>query len=287
MPTYKKDLTDFEIEQAQRGLMEQLKKGFVKREPLRFELTQSAKPKRKKKKPGRRGGSKSGHLKGSTSGRQGNNEQTALSENERGYMESIIAEPNLGVTARAKRFGLSADKSTKLKNGLIEKSLIDEFSVDLGREFGGRVKMLQLTPDGHKVLGKRPPEKPSPQQGSLEHIWWQVHIAHDYAERGYRANIERQLNGKAADIGVSNGTEIVAVEVELSPKNVVYNLKADIDAGFNRVIVACKNKRVKDEAERQINSFIENNPSYEGKYKVVLLKDFPFVKKLFKEIRGE
>lgn len=281
----KKDVTDSEIAISMKPVLADLSKYLVKRVPTKRDEPEQ--PKQKKKKPGRRGGKKPGRQQTSASGRQGNSEQTALSENERGYVESIIAEPNLGVTARAKRFGLSADKSTKLKNGLIAKSLIDDFSVDLGREFGGRVKMLRLTDDGYKALGKKPPEKPSPQQGSLEHIWWQVHIAHDYAERGYRANIERQLNGKSADIGVSNGAETVAVEVELYPKNVVYNLRADIDAGFSRVIVACKNKRVKDEAKRQINSFIENNPSYEGKYKVVLLKDFPFVKKLFKEIRGE
>jgi hypothetical protein len=281
----KKDVTDSEIEQAMKPVLADLSRHLVKREIVKEEEPEQ--PKQKKKKPGRRGSRKSGQRRGNASGSQGDSEQKAISDDERGYMESIIDEPNLSVTARAKRLGLSADKSTKLRNGLIAKALVHEFSVDLGMEFGGRVKMLRLTDDGYKALGETPPKPLPKSQGSLEHIWWQVHIANDYAERGYRANIERQINGKAADVGVSNGKEIVAVEVELSPKNVVYNLKADIDAGFSRVIVACKNQRIKNESERQIKSFIETNPSYEGKYKVVLLKEFPFVRKLFKEIRGE
>ena len=147
--------------------------------------------------------------------------------------------------------------------------------------------MLQLTEKGNKVIGKQM-KGPFPNGNeSLEHLWWKVHLANDYAQRGYRVNIERMLNGKAADVCVSTNSELVAVEVELSLRNVVYNLKADIDAGFSRVIVACKNTTVMKQAEKQIKVFVKNNSSYEGRYKIYILKDYPFVKRMMKEVRGE
>lgn len=298
MPTYKKDLTDFEIEQAQQGLMEQLRKGFVKREPLRFETAQKTKP--KKRKPKNRGQRKSAsdnqgscvsanqHNGNQTTTTQESNElQAELTSEEQEYMASILEHPNMGVTARREKiFGWSADKGTRLKNGLIDKGLIDEFSVDLGKAFGGRVKMLRLTERGYKALGITPPESLSPRQGSFEHIWWQVQIANDYAQRGYTANIEKVLRSKSADIGVSNGKEWVAVEVELSPRTALSNFRQNIDAGFARTIIACKNAKVKKQVEATLDSFLERNPSYKGKGTVMLLADFPFVKQLHKEIRG-
>ena len=147
--------------------------------------------------------------------------------------------------------------------------------------------MLRLTDEGYKLLGKTPQTKDSlAKYGSLEHQWWQEHIAKDYSERGYNAVIEKNLNGKSADIGVMTKDEMVAVEVELTPKNAITNFKQDLDAGFNRVIIACQNTRVKKEIERKLQSFLEQHYSYRGKAKVILLNEFPFVKKLMAEIRG-
>ena len=75
MPTYKKDLTDSEIEQAQHGLMEQLKKGFVKREPLRFETAQKTKPKKRKPNKGGQRKRASRNQSGNASGNQDNSNQ--------------------------------------------------------------------------------------------------------------------------------------------------------------------------------------------------------------------
>ena len=79
----------------------------------------------------------------------------------------------------------------------------------------------------------------------------------------------------------------VAVEIELSPKNAVTNFRQDIDAGFTRTIIACKNIRVKKEIENKITSFIEKNPVYAEKARIILLSQYPFLKKLSSEIRGE
>ncbi|MEW5911318.1 MAG: hypothetical protein AB1814_02080 [Thermodesulfobacteriota bacterium] len=290
----KKDVTDSEIAVLMRPVHASLKKYLVRRQPTQEDEPEQAKNKPHKK-SGRQGGSKSANQGDSVSGRRGgsvsserggSSQQSIISDEEHEYLESVYEYPNLSLTARGEKLALSADKRTRMKNSLIQRKMLVEFSVDLGSDYGGRVKMLRLTDEGCKAIGRKAPGSVSPRQGSFEHLWWQVFIANDYAARGYKVNIEKLLNGKSADIGVRKGSEIVAVEVELTPKNSLYNFKADIDAGFARVILACKNQNVKTQVEKKINAFIEDNPRYEGKARIMLLNEFPFVKSLKKEIRG-
>ena len=205
------------------------------------------------------------------------------------YLQSILDKPNLSVTARGtKLFGWSSNKMTKLKKILMEMGLLHTFTVDLGREFGGRVMLIRLTDSGYQALKRKPPEG---QFGihlreSLEHLWWKEQIKKDYEARGYKAEIEKELNGKQADIGVTKGGEIVAVEVELAPKTAVSNLKRNLEAGFSRTLIACKNYRVKQEVERKVKSFAEENNIPASRYRILLLSEFPFIKKLHREIRG-
>lgn len=279
-------MTDSEIAMLMKPVHASLEKYLVRRQPIQEEEPEQAK-KNPKKKSGRQGGSVSGRQGDSvSSGQGGSSQQPIISDEEHDYLESVYEYPNLSLTARGEKLALSADKRTRMKNTLIGKEMLAEFSVDLGSEYGGRVKMLKLTDEGYKAIGKKGPATVSPRQGSFEHLWWQVFIANDYAARGYKVNIEKLLNGKSADIGVAKGNEMVAVEVELSPKNAVYNFRADINAGFNRVIIACKNSKVKKQVEQQLTSFIEDNPRYDGKARIILLQEFPFVKSLRKEIRG-
>lgn len=289
----RKNVTDSEIEVVMKPVHASLAKFLVKRQQVQDEEPEQTK-KKPKKKAGRqrsgnsanRGGSISANPGGGVSGGQDDSGQTTLSEEERDYLQNVYKFPNLCLTGRKEKLALSADKSTRVKNSLVGNGLVVEFSVDLGKNFGGRVKMLMLTKKGYGVMGVTGENEFSPRQGSFEHIWWQTYIAKDYAQRHFRANIERVLNGKSADVGVQRGNEIVAVEVELTPKNALHNFKADTDAGFARVILACKNQNVKSQVEKKINAFIKDNPKYEGKARIMLLNEFPFVKSLKKEIRG-
>lgn len=259
---YRKDVTNEEIEIAMQPVLDELSRFLVPRVKLEEDKKNHSKEKPK--------------------------EEINISEEEKEYLKSILEHPNLSVTARGEKlFGFSADKRTRIKKNLLDKKLILEFSVDLGSDFGGRVKLLRLTEQGYKLLGEKPPLSTNfSKRGSLEHIWWQEFIAQDYLARDYKAIIEKELNGKAADIGIIAENETVAVEVELSPKNAITNFKQDIDAGFTRTIIACKNYQVKKQIQNKVNSFIAENPIYKGKEKIILLTDFPFVKKLNNEIRG-
>lgn len=265
MGSYRKDITDEEISREMQPVLKELEKFLVPRVKPENETTETENSEKEK-----------------------NDENMNLTDEEKDYMKSIIEHPSLSVTARGEKlFGFSADKRTRLKNNLINKKLIVEFSVDLGPEFGGRVKMLRLTEKGYKAIDEKPlTQTEYSNRPSLEHICWQELIARDYTEKGYKAVIEKKLKGKSADIGVIKDNEIVAVEVELTPKNAITNLKQNIDAGFTRTIIACRNRKVKKETEKKLNAFLEENPQYKDRAEVILLTDFPFVKKIHKIIRG-
>ncbi len=306
MVRYTKDLSDAEIQQSQAELMAKLRKGFVKYTPMQFEPEYAAKPKpkanakkRKRAKQGRQAQQGNQAHQGTQANRQTGEQGGGVSSTQGGqsnpdqiltggidYLENVYAEPNLSLQARGIRLGLSADKRTMIKKYLVTNGFLYEFSVDLGKEFSGRVKMLKLTDKGCQALGKTLPKQSQARQGSLEHQWWQINIARNYISKGYKAIIEYDLNGKAADIGVEKDGDLVAIEIELTPKNAIYNFRADIQAGFKRVVIGCKNVRVKNQIEAQMQSFITDNPSFVGKANIVKLSEFPFVKQLYKEIKG-
>ena len=282
----KKDVTDSEIEQLMRPVLQELSRHLVKREPIEEDEPQQAKKKKPKKKSRMQGGRKSGTQGGNVSGRQGDSEHIVISEEEKDCLVSVFENPIYNLSAHRNRLAYSADKFSNVKTELLNSGLVDEFSVDLGKDFGGRVKMLSLTDKGYKALNKKQPKKPSSRQGSLEHQFWANQIEIFYRQNGFKASLERTLNGKAADVGIQKNGEVFAVEIELSPKNCLYNFKTDIDAGFAKVIVACKNQNVKNQSEKMINAFMVENPEYEGKAKIMMLNEFSFTKSLGRKIRG-
>ena len=266
----KKDVTDQEIEESMRPVLEELSQYFKPRVRLGYQPPKKkANPRNKKSQPVK--------------------EKVNLSSEQLSYLGNIHEKPNLSVTARGKtQFGYSADKNTRLKGSLIEAGLVEAFTVDLGRSFGGRVTLLRLTRQGYRAIGKTPPPEREGlhKRASLEHVFWQEFLVESYRAKGFKAFMEYAQNGKRADVGVIRGNETVAVEVELSPKNLLPNFKKNIDAGFDRTVIACKNSAVRKQAEKQLAVFIDRNPEYAGKAKLVLLNEFPFVKKLHREIRG-
>lgn len=204
------------------------------------------------------------------------------------YMESIIDLPNLSVTARATRLGLSSNKNNRIKKALLGLKLITSFTVDLGKSYGGRVTLLRLTNEGYQALKLDPPknQKGIHQRESLEHLFWKEVIYRTLSSKGYKAEIEYELNGKEADIAYVKDGIRTAVEIELSPKNCVRNLKRNIEAGFHKTISACKNHTVMKAIETRVDAFADENNIDESRYQILLLSELELVKDLHKEIRG-
>jgi hypothetical protein len=201
-----------------------------------------------------------------------------LSVEEIECLESILEKPNLTSTQRRDELGHSTYKFDQLKKQLLAKGLVDELSINFGSATGGICKFLELTERGYAALGKKPKWK-RPSGMSAEHFWWQQRIAEFYCRQGFEVEIEMCLNGKRADVGFIKDGMKVAVEVGLTAKNEVVNVQKNLEAGFDHVLVACRDSKVRKAVEENLNRSVDADKLQ--RVKLILLSDFSFVKEIF------
>ncbi|MZH03557.1 MAG: hypothetical protein F3745_09245, partial [Nitrospinae bacterium] len=164
--TYRKDVSDAELETLQEGAMETLMCNVIPRRnthptPAKEEESES-------------------------SAQEGINKVCV--ENKE-YLESIFQFPFLTITGRADHQGLSPYMNDKIKKDLLNKGLIEEFSANLGHTTKGNVKFIVLTKSGYRVIGKSAP-KEKELTCSLEHWFYQQAGHAFYLAKGYRSIIE-------------------------------------------------------------------------------------------------
>ena len=110
-------------------------------------------------------------------------------------------------------------------------------------------------------------------------------IAQDYASQGIRATIEMCLKGKQCDVGVMKNGIMNAIEVALRPDNEPRNVLANLhQAGFEKVVVACKNTKVRQSVQKRLKAVL--SPQDAKRVQVILLSDLPFAKKLRRSMNG-
>lgn len=200
MHIHKKDVTDAEIEMAMKPVFEELSRFLVPR--VKRESQPQTRPAEK---------------------RPGNDSKAidaneAIAQQELDLLKSIYASPNLSITARSARLGLSANTMNGLKAAVIRRKFAEQFSINLGKEFGGNVVLLALTDAGYKAIGKSQGIKKPVANVGHEHWYWQNAICEHYLRKGIDAEIEKSKGGKRADIGIVWKEKEIAIEVELSPK---------------------------------------------------------------------
>jgi hypothetical protein len=205
-----------------------------------------------------------------------------LSAPEHEYLESVPEQPNLTITGRRDYLGLSTYQSNHLKRLLLEKGLVEQFSLNLGERTGGIIKLLALTAEGSRVLGRKL-ESARPQNMSAEHWFWQKSIAHHFKVLGYAVEVEMALNGVRADVGVVKDTKRIAIEVGITAKNEVANVQQDLKAGFDEVVVACRNLAVRRAVEDRLKDVLSKEQWTQ--VSLIQLCDFWFVKDLFRPAR--
>lgn len=199
---------------------------------------------------------------------------------QRQLLENIYERPNLPVTKRTAMLGLSPYKMNKIKNSVIEKKLAEQFSINLGKNFGGNITLLALTDEGYRAIGKRQVSKRQ-QNESLEHWWWKGQVHRSYSARRIPSEIEKFLCGKHADVGIIWKGRDIAIEIELSTKNAITNIVQDLDASFDRVLCCCKDRRIESSVIRQFESY-KDHVIIKDKVTFRLLSEFEFLKEIAK-----
>jgi hypothetical protein len=214
--------------------------------------------------------------------------EASLPEGELHLLQSVFEEPYLSVGGRAEALGFSSHKNNELKKSLLLKGLIVEMNINLGFDARGIVQFASPTKEGYEALHKRSPKLPQPLGASSKHVWWQCAIATHSEKEGYKAEIEKPLpNGKKVDVYLVpiRGGKPTAVEVELTPKNAVNNVKKNLEPNvLGKIMVACENKMVKQSVEKKLER--ELTVQQRELVQVMLLSDFHFVKDIIKKAKG-
>jgi hypothetical protein len=154
--------------------------------------------------------------------------------------------PTCGVKQRYKRLNLSTGKGNRLKDQLIEQGWLQSQSIDLGQT---RKVVLAITKQAKEVLGIK---DVSPTHGSLEHVYWQSWYAQRFREHGYQVSLETPRRSGQVDITAEKNGQKIAVEIETGKSNYIRNLRQNLLAGYNQIIVIATTKDAYGQIEKDL-----------------------------------
>ena len=109
-------------------------------------------------------------------------------------------------------------------------------TVDLGQT---RKVCLRLTKQAKKLLNI---DTDIPQHGSIVHEYWKRYYAQRFKEQGYKVELEvPRLSGRT-DVVVSKDNRRIAVEIETGKSDFIRNIRQDLTAKYDKIIVVATNK---------------------------------------------
>ena len=194
---------------------------------------------------------------------RGEGKKEGISPIEKALLRDIIDNAFSSTSERYERLGLNSYQGNKAREALLNKGLIEVKDLPIPK---GRIRLLRLTEKGHEAarsLGLNP--NPSHRKGGIEHEYWKRRIAEHYRKRGYRVIMEYPLGrGKSVDLVAKKDGKSLAIEIETGKSEAVYNIKKNLKAGFDGVIVVALNKRLKDRLLHKVSGLGDSRVRVSG-----------------------
>jgi DNA-binding MarR family transcriptional regulator len=177
--------------------------------------------------------------------------EVVLIEEERNFLIDIAKNPISGVVARYQRLGINRYQGNKIQASLIEKGLISWRPVSTKK---GRIKVLVLTDRGKKVIPDVKIEKIFHKAGSWEHEYWKFRVGEYYRKRGYKVTFECKIGeGKSVDLVAEKDGKRIALEIETGKSDTIYNIRKDLEAGFDDVVVVAIGRNIERKIREEIS----------------------------------
>jgi len=171
-----------------------------------------------------------------------------LNNLEERFLEAVMENPLSGTVEIYERLKINPYNGNRVKRNLLREGFLHESEISTKK---GRIKPLHPTAKaiehfGKAALGDRKIGNPGP-----EHEYWKKIVAGHYRKLGYDVEVEKHIgDGRFADIAARNENENIAIEIETGKSDAIYNIRKDIDAGFDRVVSVALN----DESQKKIAS---------------------------------
>jgi len=175
-----------------------------------------------------------------------------LTSNEKMMLIDVLQNPISKVKERYGRLGLNDYQGNKAQQKLIDKKLVQIVKLYNPEGKGYWGKTFQLTEKGKQTLvelGYSVKEEETRRRGGLRHKHLVKLIAKKLREDGHEVQEEFPVGqGKTTDILV-NGN--IAIEIERTGKNVIENVRKNLQAGYGLIIV-CESKLSKEKITEKL-----------------------------------
>jgi len=174
-----------------------------------------------------------------------------LTQEEVAVLKDVAGHPFSGTVARYARLALSAYKGSAVVSALESKGLLKRRTLPLGR---GRLTLHQLTDSATKWLADHGHEVSLPRQNaSLEHEYWRARVKDQLLAQGYEVEEEvPRPGGGRVDLVARRPGQVIAVEIETGFSDAEENVRRDLEARYDRVVVVATSRQVKAALERKL-----------------------------------
>jgi hypothetical protein len=166
-------------------------------------------------------------------------------------LEDVVRFPYSATQDRYGRLGWSFYKGNQVRDRMVQEGWIKVRTI---KRPDGMVKVFELTEPG-KEQAERSGLKVERtwRKGGLEHGYWVNEIAHFLKKQGFAVKVEKALGmGKSVDLEARRGGRKIAIEVETGKSDAVSNIRKDLEAGYDRIMVVCLGGVLKEKIMEQV-----------------------------------
>jgi hypothetical protein len=158
----------------------------------------------------------------------------------------ILTYPADGVKARYKRLNISTGSGNRLKEFLLSQGWLESQAIDLGQT---RKICLRLTKQAYDALNLG---DAAPQHGSIAHEYWKQYYAQRFTEQGYQVELEVPRISGRTDVVARKDNQKIAIEIETGKSDFMRNIRQDLSAKYDRVIVVATDKPAFEKIEKEL-----------------------------------
>lgn len=162
------------------------------------------------------------------------------------FLADISEYPDDGVKARYKRLGLSIWAGNNIKKLLTDQGWLQEQTLEMGCT---RKLLLGLTRQAKEALGF---DNAAPDYGSLVHEYWKRYYAQRFMELGYSVTMEVFRKSGRTDVVCVKDSRKIAVEVETGKSDFVHNIRQDLAAKYDKIVVIATNRNAFEKIEKTL-----------------------------------
>lgn len=169
-----------------------------------------------------------------------------ISEEALQLLHNILSCPQAGVKERYQQLGFSDKKGNRLKEQLLDYGWVESQTIELGRT---RKVLLRLTQKAKETLGLK---NEVPEYGSLVHEYWKKHYAAQFEQLGYQVAFEVPRKSGRVDVVAIKDNQKIAVEIETGKSDFMHNVRQDLIASYDRMIIVATNREVLEKIEKSL-----------------------------------